>query len=149
MAISTIQSCREKCVEANTNLIKVKFFDALTLEEDTLAFDRVLGIGAPIIADSINLYDSKDTLTVFNLPGSAGADQAHFLFERTVGNKLIQDTLSLTYARTLELIKPNCGLNEIIRDLNILSHSFDSAVVVFRELSNQNDQINIHVFIEN
>lgn len=141
-------SCREKCTDANINLIKVKFFDAITLEEDTLAFDKVQGILATLVVNDSVLFDTSQTQTVFNLPISSMNERVDFLFERTSGTKLIQDTLSLTYTRTLEVIQPNCGISEIIRELNIFNHTFDSASVVTNALSNLNDEINIHVFIQ-
>ena len=144
-----VLSCREQCENPNANMIRVKFFDITTLLEDTLTFDRVQGISATITAENPILFDTSQVQTVFELPISSRNDRVAFLFERGSGNKLIQDTISFAYSRALELIKPNCEVTELISNLHIIGHSFDSATVVSDVLSNSINNVNVHVFIQN
>ncbi len=142
-----LSACEIECEDPSNNLVRIKFFKASNLEPDTLAFLEVRGVGEVLPFPDSLLYTQQDTLSVFELPTATSNPSIQYQFKRLLSNgNTVERSLTLNYKVIWEIIRPNCGLNAVITQLNFLETTFDSVAVVKSTLSNDPQEIHLHIF---
>lgn len=140
-------ACEIECEDPARNLVRIKFFKASNLEPDTLAFVEIKGINPAIPFTDSLLYTQDDSLSVFELPVATSSPSIQYQFKRLLSNgTTLTHSLTLQYQVKWEVIRPNCGLQPRINALNFLESTFDSVAVIKSNLSNDPQEIHLHIF---
>ena len=111
------------CVDRDTSLVKIKFFDADGLAKD-IFLTKLKAIGNE---DGFPEYDN-DTLSSISLPLNPGALTTTFIFEQTTGT----DTIGLSYNVVAQLISPECGLDAAFSNMDTTFTSFANLKILER-----------------
>ncbi len=147
VALWSLVACEIECEDPASNLVRIKFFKVSNLEPDTLAFVEIKGINPTIPFPDSLLYTQEDTLSVFELPVATSNSSIQYQFKRLLSNgSTLTHSLTLNYQVTWEVIRPNCGLNARINALRLLETTFDSVAVIKSTLSNDPQEIHLHIF---
>ncbi|MFY0625195.1 MAG: hypothetical protein JXR07_02790 [Reichenbachiella sp.] len=116
--------------------LSIGFYDDETFEKVSIKYELILARGS----DSI-LYDSEDSIQVFNFPMNPSAFEVTFRF--VTGVRI--DSIVLSYDKQLEWLSEECGPNFRYSGLSIVDHSFDSARLINSEFDLEIDE-NIRVY---
>lgn len=141
-----LSSC-ENCtfISDNVQFAAISFYKDTTSEVaiDT-AFNKIVGVFTrtnEVMPTS--LYDSTNTLKIFELPIFTRVDTTMFVFYkyRTINSvrDTLQDTLIMKYKVNVEVLPPDCGYDEAINNLEILYSTFTNAKVIQTELKELQD----------
>lgn len=134
-------ACKKTCGLPNENIIKIQFYDASTLQLDTLVFESIKGVGIDAV-----LYTKADSLlNTYELPASIATDDIEFVFQRKEGNILKNYMLRFNYNRQVVIQTPECGITQEISNLQVPFSDFDSIQVVSPILEN-NSNANIRIY---
>lgn len=119
LLLQNCQNC-DSAGSANTSSIRVGFYTLDTdnnLVADTTIFEQITAAESNSI-----FYDSEDTTNIFSLELPLAKDTVSFFFQNTT------DTyeLKIGFDRQIAVKQPDCGLEDRILNLRLVSHSFDS-----------------------
>ncbi len=108
------------CVTTTTDFVNVVFYETEENLADTLFLEQLTAQGS----DSILHY--RDTVTSVRLPLDPRVNTATYYFQSQYGN----DTLVLEYQLGARLISEDCGAEVIFSQIEYLTQTFDSIIVV-------------------
>ncbi len=139
LLIFSIAACSEfvDCSRETKTTAKISFFkkaDGTSLE---IAFDTITAIGT----DSI-FFTAKDTLNIYDIPLDPNSISTTFIFIKAS----VTDTLNLGYENQFVIIDEDCPPEIAFNNLEILSTSFDSLIIVENRLLIEVEN-NIKVFL--
>ncbi|MEM7548146.1 MAG: DUF6452 family protein [Bacteroidota bacterium] len=121
--------CRDDtdCSTSSINFISLSFIDSGTFEVRQSNFDSVFAPGFDTLF--VTQADSLDTLIL--LPVNPFETEATYVFVGPDRNEEIRiDTVVFSYFPRQGIITPECGPTQFFDDLDTISTTFDSLVVV-------------------
>ena len=134
--LSFCASCNDcEPVSYSENNLRVSFFSKKTLNDTSLLFESIYGLGKPPLVE-------RQNISMIFLPLRSHTDSTIYLLMRDDQ----VDTLHIYYKRFFYINPPNCQFHPMIHDISIGNKSsFDSIAIIQNKI--QNDmQDNIGLF---
>ncbi len=144
--ISSYWACQSdsNCGDNSADFVR---FSIVTINEEGVEVDS---------SSAYNYFYSRQTVSdsAFNLQNfafllSPAHDRLEYIFEGINADSIIdrKDTIEVAYRKISRVDSPDCPVDFSFTDLEVVYQTFDSAVIVNRNLTLQNNAPNIKFYI--